>query len=297
MKTKLHLLAALFFASTFLAKAQYNDYNTGNYCNNIDLQSIMTVFNDSRSILDFERNINELNYQEFQFDFNQDNQIDFLRVVENGNSYNRYVVIQAVIDYNRFQDVATIAIQKNRFNNRLNINIVSHLSPNSSYQSEMNYYNNRPIYASFFMPNYRFYVSGFWWRNYPKYYRCEPYKRHRVVVYNHNYYGNANNYRRNHYNENHYKNDNHNENRNNGYSYQNDNKRRDDAQRNFIAVPKYAPQNNENYPARRYNTDISVDKNSTRNSISNKFLSEKPVQNNTQNQSNANTSKIASRRF
>jgi hypothetical protein len=296
MKTKLLQLALLFFTTACIAQVQYSNWNSNGYQNDIDLQTVVAAFNSSKNISDFERSLNELNYQEFQLDLNQDNQIDFLRVVENGNQYNRYILIQAIVGYNSFQDVATIEIQKNRFNNRLAINAINNLNPSRVYQSEVNYYNTRPIYASFWTPNYRFYISASLWRNYPRYYRCEPYRNDRTA-YNYSYYGNNNNYgyckkereerfERRYRNEEKYE-ERHEEKYNNVYSHRNENQpRRDDNQNNNINAPRAIN-----------NTDIVVDRNANRNNISNRFLSETPAQNSSQSGNTGNAPHINSRRF
>jgi hypothetical protein len=306
MKTKLLQLALLFFTTACIAQAQYSNWNSNAYQNDIDLQTVVAVFNSSKNISDFERSLNELNYQEFQLDLNQDNQIDFLRVVENGNQYNRYVLIQAIVGYNNFQDVATIEIQKNRFNNRLTINVVNNLNPSRVYQSEVNYYNTRPIYASFWLPNYRFYISASFWRNYPKYYRCVPYRNiekcHRTA-YNYSYYGNNHNYgyyknEREERFEGRYRNEEkHEEKYNNAYNNKNENQRRNDNENSTINMPRYSPNERGNAPRVTNNTDIVVDKSINRNNISNRFLSETPAQNNPQNGNAGSATHINSRRF
>jgi hypothetical protein len=84
MKTKIIISAcfAFLFASPLLAQ----DRTTVNATNseisdNLDLRAIASVFGDAKNLEDFERQLNDPKIQISNLDLNDDNQVDYLRII------------------------------------------------------------------------------------------------------------------------------------------------------------------------------------------------------------------------
>lgn len=179
MKTKILLLT---LASTLLGlqtQAQNNTrVNAANYeiSDNLDLRAVASIFGDSRNIEDFERKLNDPEIQISNLDLNNDNEVDYLRVIETVENRTHVVVIQAVLDRDVYQDVATIDLERDR-NNNVQIQFVGNeYMYGQNYIYEPVYYTTPVIYASFWTTNYRPYVSSYYWNYYPRYYNAwNPY--------------------------------------------------------------------------------------------------------------------------
>ncbi|MGC3979073.1 MAG: hypothetical protein QM751_13115 [Paludibacteraceae bacterium] len=90
---------------------------------NLDLRAVASAFADSRNLEDFERRLNDYNEGLNNLDLNQDGQVDYLRVVETAEGNNRLVVIQAILDRDVFQDVASIVLER-RWNSRTYVQVI-----------------------------------------------------------------------------------------------------------------------------------------------------------------------------
>ncbi|MFB0910602.1 MAG: hypothetical protein QMA99_06605, partial [Flavobacterium sp.] len=171
MKTKLLLLSLM--TSVFMVQAQ--DRNRVNAMNNeisdnLDLRAVADIFGDSRNLREFERHLNDPELQISNLDLNNDNEVDYLRVIETVDNRTHVVIIQSVLDRDIYQDVATIEIEKDRYNN-VHLQIVGNeYMYGQNYIYEPIYYNTPVIYSSFWSNNYRPYVSNWYWDYYPSYY-------------------------------------------------------------------------------------------------------------------------------
>lgn len=136
---------------------------------NLDLRAVASIFGDSRNLEDFERRLNDPEFQISNLDLNNDNEVDYLRVIETVEHKTHLVIIQSVLDRDVYQDVATIDIERNH--NSVHVQFVGNeylYGPNYIYEPV--YYNTPQIYASFWVTNYRPYVSMWYWNYYPSYY-------------------------------------------------------------------------------------------------------------------------------
>ncbi|WP_316633480.1 hypothetical protein [uncultured Flavobacterium sp.] len=182
MKTKLLLIAiiAIGFASC-TAQSQTTVYaKNSDISDNLDLRAVASMFGESANLQDFERRLNDPKYQISNLDLNDDNQVDYLRVIESVENRTHVVIIQAVLDRDVYQDVATIDIERDNYN-RVNVQVVG-----NTYLYGDNYiyepvYNVTPvIYTSFWVTNYRPYYSTWGWGYYPTYYSAwRPYPVYR----------------------------------------------------------------------------------------------------------------------
>lgn len=196
MKTKLLIIAMIALSiSSCQAQNQTSVYaKNSDISDNLDLRAVASIFGESANLQDFERRLNDPSYQISNLDLNGDNQVDYLRVIESVEDRTHVVIIQAVLDRDVFQDIATIDIERDN-TNRVVVQVVG-----NSYLYGNNYiyepvYSVAPvIYTSFWVTNYRPYYSTWGWNYYPTYYsawRPYPIYRYRRNV---NVYINVNNH-------------------------------------------------------------------------------------------------------
>lgn len=147
---------------------------------NLDLRVVASVFGDSKNIQDFESRINDPKLQISNLDLNNDNQVDYLRVIESVENRTHVVIIQSVLGRDVYQDIATIEVEKDRYND-VHIQVVGNTYMyGANYIYEPVYYATPVIYASFWMSNYRPYYSSWTWNYYPSYYYAwNPYPVYR----------------------------------------------------------------------------------------------------------------------
>ncbi len=173
MKTKLFLLALLIAVGTTTIQAQNRSFvNAANaeISDNLDLRAVASIFGDSRNLQDFERRLNDPRLQISNLDLNYDNQVDYLRVIESVQRGTHVIILQSVIDFDLYQDIATIEVEKDRYN-QVSVQVVgNHFMYGNNYIYEPVYYTTPRIYASFWLTNYRPYCSSWSWNFYPSYY-------------------------------------------------------------------------------------------------------------------------------
>jgi hypothetical protein len=173
MKTKILLLSLM--TSLFVVQMHGQNRTRVNAMNdeisdNLDLRAVTDIFGDSRNLQDFERRLNDPELQISNLDLNYDNEVDYLRVIETVDFNTHVIIIQSVLDRDVYQDVATIEVEKDRYN-RVHIQVVGNeymYGPNYIYEPD--YYSTPMIYASLWSYNYRPYVSNWYWNFYPSYY-------------------------------------------------------------------------------------------------------------------------------
>ncbi|WP_264538470.1 hypothetical protein [Flavobacterium sp. N1736] len=196
MKAKLLLIAliAIGFGSC-KAQSQTTVYaKNSDISDNLDLRAVASMFGDSDNLQDFERRLNDPKYQISNLDLNGDDEVDYLRVIESVEDRTHVVIIQAVLDRDVYQDIATIDIERDN-SNKVVVQVVG-----NSYLYGDNYiyepvYSVAPvIYTSFWVTNYRPYYSTWGWNYYPTYYTAwNPYPIYRYRN-NVNVYINVNNH-------------------------------------------------------------------------------------------------------
>jgi hypothetical protein len=182
MKAKLLIIALFALAiSSCQAQAGATVYaKNSDISDNLDLRAVASIFGESANLQDFERRLNDPKYQISNLDLNGDDQVDYLRVIESVEDRTHVVIIQAVLDRDVYQDVATIDVERDNYN-KVSVQVVG-----NSYLYGDNYiyepvYSVVPvIYTSFWVTNYRPYYSTWYWGYYPTYYSAwRPYPVYR----------------------------------------------------------------------------------------------------------------------
>lgn len=108
----------LLFALGFTATAQ--DYNTERLNlpgDNLNLFAVMKLFQESETLEAFERNLNAENSKINNLDLNEDNKIDYIRVIDYPDGNDHTIVLQVAVNARENQDVAVFTVQRNGSNN------------------------------------------------------------------------------------------------------------------------------------------------------------------------------------
>jgi hypothetical protein len=193
MKTKIGILVLALCTTFFNLQAQRRVVTTAratsyDISDNLDLDAVASIFGESENLEDFEYKLNDPENRISNLDLNQDGYIDYLRVVENSSNRNSLVVIQAVLDNDVYQDVATIEIEKVQNGNpRVQIVGDSYIY-GSDYIIEPVYVRSPIIFSFFWGQHYTPYSSPYYWNYYPSwysYYRPYPTFRYQRDIYVH----------------------------------------------------------------------------------------------------------------
>jgi hypothetical protein len=158
---------------------------------NLDLYAVMNLFQQSKTLEDFEKSLNDNNTNINNLDLNGDNQVDYIRVIDNvdGNVHN--IVLQDAISPTENQDVAVFTVQ--RFNNgtvQIQLTgdedlygknyiiepIYDKQTPNPGYTGEVTYVTTTPaqiavwpVVRFIYLPTYTRWHSSWYWGYYPSY--------------------------------------------------------------------------------------------------------------------------------
>lgn len=147
---------------------------------NLDLEAVASVFGESKDLEDFEKRLNDPETQISNLDLNEDGEVDYLRVVENAEKETHLITIQAVIEKDKYQDVATIDVEKDDAG-ETQVQVVGDVYMyGDNYIIEPVYVQPPVIYVWFWGPYYNPWRSPYYWGYYPPYYHpWHPYPPHR----------------------------------------------------------------------------------------------------------------------
>jgi hypothetical protein len=189
MKAQIGILVLTLCTSCLVVKAQEyttitraTNYDIGD---NLDLNAVASIFGQSKDLQDFEYRLNDPDNRISNLDLNNDGYVDYLRVVEDSNDQNSLIVIQAVLDKDVYQDVATIEIQREPDGNH-HVQIVGDSwLYGTNYIIEPMFVRPPLIFSFFWGPRYEAWISPFYWDYYPRWfysYRAFPTFRYRRDV-------------------------------------------------------------------------------------------------------------------
>lgn len=163
---------------------------------NLDLSTVMALFQESKDLEDFEKKLNEKDGVN-NLDLNDNGEVDYIRVVEQQKDSYRIIVLQAVLGENQVQDVAVINVEQ-----KSEKEVVVECEGNTDIYGP-NYYvapqptvhvHLWPIWMVMFAPHYAVYRSPWHYHRYPPYWMGRPpvhhsvyHSRHVVVVHRRSY--------------------------------------------------------------------------------------------------------------
>lgn len=198
----LSIVSLLSFSSVMAQDRTTVSAKSSEISDNLDLRAVASLFGDSENLADFEQRLNDPKTQISNLDLNEDNQVDYLRVIETVEGTAHIIVIQSVLGKDTFQDVATVEVERDA-NNQVQVQVVGDVYMyGTNYIYEPVYVTTPVIYASFWIGSYHPYYSTWYWGYYPSYYYAwEPfpifrYRSHIGMCINHHYQYRYVNYRR-----------------------------------------------------------------------------------------------------
>ena len=165
----------LLFAGTTHLQAYDNRgiyVQSENFSQDLDLNAVASLFGSSKDLADFEWRLNDPNSQISNLDLNGNGEVDYLRIIETTRYDIHLIIIQAVIGPDLYQDVATIEVARDRYN-ETTIQIVGDPYLYGRDYIIEPYYVYTPVIYNYFWGSryYRPYYSHYRWGYYPRHYR------------------------------------------------------------------------------------------------------------------------------
>lgn len=180
----LFLIAVMFFSPVFAQDTTKVSVKNEEIAENFDLKAVASAFGEAKDLEEFEKMLNDPEKQLSNLDLNEDGEVDYLRVMETVKGSTHYIAVQAVIGKDKYQDVCTIELEKDKKGEEV-VQVVGDTyiyGPGYIYQ---------PVYAAppvifvyFWAPVYHPWHSPWYWGYHPPYYR--PWHPHPVHVYHRN---------------------------------------------------------------------------------------------------------------
>lgn len=196
-----------FAAAMLFGSAVYSQSDSlGLPGDDLDLNAVLSIFKQSSSIEDFEKKLNAADTKINNLDLNNDQQVDYLRVVDYGKDDFHSIVIQDPVSKTESQDIAVIEVVK-KGNETAHIQIVGDetlygknyiIEPADQAQVKSTAKNNNnnydddaynttddqttarthvminvwgwPSVSYLYAPGYTYYVSPWYWGYYPGWY-------------------------------------------------------------------------------------------------------------------------------
>jgi len=213
------ILAAMVAVGTALMAQDYPDEYLGLPGDNFNLYAVMNLFQQSETIEAFERSLNDENTRINNLDLNNDNLIDYIKVLDFVDGNVHTIVLQAQLDRNDNQDVAVFTVQKLRdgevqiqligdealYGRNYIVEPIYAETPNPGYTGRSAARSNRqnvtvvrttyvevaawPLVRYIYLPDYRIWRSSWYWGYYPSYWSpWRPYYYHYYYGYHYNWY-------------------------------------------------------------------------------------------------------------
>jgi len=194
---------------------------------NLNLYAVMKLFQSSETLEGFERSLNAEDSKINNLDLNNDDKVDYIRVIDNVDKNIHNIVLQVPVNDKESQDVATFIVEK-KSNDDVDIQLIGDEelygkdyiiepnytdnttkteTPNPGYVKQstkttvdskgnttiINNYTTKqtaswPVVSYMFMPAYVAWVSPWRWYYYPTYWTpWTPWYWHRYYGYHYNY--------------------------------------------------------------------------------------------------------------
>jgi hypothetical protein len=147
---------------------------------NLNLYSVLNLFQRSETLEIFEKNLNLQNSKINNLDLNIDGRTDYIHVIDHVNGYTHAIVLKVNINQYETQDVAVIEVEK--INNQIHIQIIGDealygkdyiVEPNDQTTSNPGYeyipVSSWLIFSYMYNPYYIGYSSPYYWGYYPYY--------------------------------------------------------------------------------------------------------------------------------
>jgi len=213
--------------ATLMAQEQPEEY-LGLPGDNLNLYAVMKLFQESKTLEEFEKNLNDENSRINNLDLNGDNMVDYIRVTDDIDGDVHNIVLQVAVNGKETQDVAVFTVQRES-NGQVFIQLTGDeelygrnyiiepiydeagtgQTPNPGYTGNIRTVNGQnvtvtrtttveiaawPLVRFIYMPTYVIWHSSWYWGYYPSYWHpWQPFYWHYYYGYHynwhHDYYG------------------------------------------------------------------------------------------------------------
>jgi hypothetical protein len=188
------ILAILVSAGTIVRSQDLPEEYLGLPGDNLNLYAVMKLFQDSKTLEEFERNLNSKDSMINNLDLNGDGIVDYITVTDYEEGTVHTIVLRAVLGPKEYQDVAVFIVEKKN-NNNVQIQLIGDEAlygkdyiieprsetPNPGYTGDVGYaYNSTiiigndyygwPLIDYMFMPGYNPWHSSWYWGYWPVWY-------------------------------------------------------------------------------------------------------------------------------
>ena len=203
------ILAILATAGTIVHAQDWHEEYLGLPGDNLNLYAVMDLFQESKTLEEFEAKLNDKDLRINNLDLNGDNFIDYITVNDYIDGKIHTIVLRAVLGRNDFQDVAVFIVErKNR--NKVRIQLIGDEvlygrnyiiepnkgTPNPGYSGDVVYANNVyyydlswPMLDWMFTPNYVAWHSSWYWGYWPTWWEpWSPWYWHYYYGYHYSWY-------------------------------------------------------------------------------------------------------------
>ncbi len=137
----------------------------------LDLYAVAELFRTSETLEKFEESLNHSETGINNLDLDQDGEVDFIRVTERVVDDTHLIVLQTPVSESELQDVATIAVERER-GEKYNLQVQGDTTlygANYYVVPADNNFSAWNVVRWIFAPNYRAYVSPYGYRSLPRY--------------------------------------------------------------------------------------------------------------------------------
>jgi len=189
------ILAILVSAGTIVRAQDLPEDHLGLPGDNLNLYAVMKLFQESKTLEEFERNLNSKETMINNLDLNGDGYVDYLTVTDYPEGKIHTIVLRAVLGQNEYQDVAVFIVdRKNK--NKVSIQLIGDEAlygknyviepraetPNPGYAGNEasdndqtviflgNEYYGWPLLDYMYMPGYNPWHSAWYWGYWPSWY-------------------------------------------------------------------------------------------------------------------------------
>src|SRR4051812_37948283 len=115
MKNLVRLLAASFFCMFAIqATAQEEPEQLNLPGDNLNLYAVMKLFQESPTLEEFEKKLNDESNKVNNLDLNGDNQTDYIKVIDNPEGDTHNIALRVAVSKDEDQDVAVFVVNKDR---------------------------------------------------------------------------------------------------------------------------------------------------------------------------------------
>jgi hypothetical protein len=211
------ILAALVTAGTIVTAQDYPEEYLGLPGDNLNLYAVMKLFQESQTLEEFERNLNDENSRINNLDLNGDNLIDYITVNDYIDGNVHTIVLRTALNRRESQDIAVFTVQRFR-DGSVQIQLVGDEdlygrnyiiepiyddyygeTPNPGYTRRRSdvtvvrttYYEvaSWPLVRFIFLPDYAIWRSSWYWGYYPTYWHpWHPFYWHYYYGYHYNWH-------------------------------------------------------------------------------------------------------------